>query len=166
MSKIYEDVSTETEYDLTKRRFCRQKIVILDLILKNPKIFKCQVLLLFFVLNDRKLSSHMTQISEHITSSNNKIHSYDETKQIIFSLGNKIFENNDNSSLQLTSLQDSLLMSIIDTPEWDLSKVDGKSFMRKVRTYEVKSSSTLFSCLIRAMYNTVNRAKKSLTLKS
>ena len=34
--------------------------------------------------------------------------------------------------------------------------------MRKVRTSSVKSSSTLFSCLIRAMYNRVNRYQKKL----
>ena len=53
-------------------------------------------------------------------------------------------------------LQNSLLMSIVDTPEKYLSKVDRKADMKKVRTSSVKSSSTLSSCSIRAMYNRVN----------
>ena len=47
-------------------------------------------------------------------------------------------------------------MSIVDTPEKDLSYVDRKSDMRKVRTYSVNSPSTLFSCSMCEMYNRDN----------
>ena len=39
-------------------------------------------------------------------------------------------------------------MSIVDTPEKDLSNVDHKYDMRKVSTYTANLSSTLFSCSI------------------
>ena len=51
-------------------------------------------------------------------------------------------------------------MSIVDIPEKDLSNVDRKSDTRKVRTSSVKSSSTLFSCSIHAMYNRVHCDQK------
>ena len=58
-------------------------------------------------------------------------------------------------------------MSIFDTHKKDLSKVDWKCDMRKVRASSVNSSSTLFFCSVRAMYNRFNRAQKqSLMLKS
>ena len=67
-------------------------------------------------------------------------------------------ENNDNSSPQLTHLQNSLLMNIVDTPEKYLSNVDRKSDMRKVRKSSGKSSSTSFSSSINAIHNKFNRA--------
>ena len=74
---------------------------------------------------------------------------------------------NNKSSLQLTCLQNSLLIIIVDTPEKDISNVDRKSDMIKVHTSSVKSSLSLFSCTIRAMYSIFNRAQKqSLMLKS
>ena len=48
-------------------------------------------------------------------------------------------------------------MIFVDTPEKDLSNVEGKSDMRKVRTSSVNSSST---------YNKVNLTKKHSMLKS
>ena len=51
-------------------------------------------------------------------------------------------------------------MNIFDTLEKYLSSVDRKYDVIKIRTSSVKSSSTLFSCLIRGMYNVVNRAQK------
>ena len=77
----------------------------------------------------------MDQISEHINSSNNKIHSYDQMRKMVVNLGSKKGKNNYNSSPKLTCLQNSLLMSIVDTPEKDLSNFEGKYYMRKVRTY-------------------------------
>ena len=82
--------------------------------------------MLFFVLNDKKLSQIMARISEHIYLGNNK--------------GDK----NDNSSPQISRIQNSLLISIVDTPKKDLSKVKGKSDTSKVRKYLVKSPQTLF----------------------
>ena len=58
-------------------------------------------------------------------------------------------------------------MSIVNTPKKYLSNVYGKYYMRKVRTSSVRSSSTLFSCSIHAMYNRFNSAKNlCLKLKS
>ena len=82
--------------------------------------------MLLFVLNDKKLSNIVAQISENIYLGNNK------------------GDNNDNSSPQTSRVQNSLLISIVDTPEKDLSKVEGKSDRSKVRTCLVKSSPTLF----------------------
>ena len=51
-------------------------------------------------------------------------------------------------------------MSIVSTPEKDLSNVDCKSYTRKLHTSSVNSSAELFSCSIRAMYNISNNAQK------
>ena len=40
-----------------------------------------------FFLNDKKLSSHMDQISEQINFSNNKFKSYNQMREIIVNLG-------------------------------------------------------------------------------
>ena len=123
--------------------------------------------MLFFLLNDKKLSSHMAWISEHINLSNQKIHSYDQMRKIIVNLIIKKYEDNNNSTCQLNHLHNSLLVSIVDTPEKDVSKFYRKIYKRKIRTPSIKSSSTLFSCSIRAMYNIVDLAQnKRLTLKS
>ena len=52
-------------------------------------------------------------------------------------------------------------MSIGDTPEKCLFNVDQKSDMRKLGMSSEISSSTLFSCSVRSMYNRVNSAKKT-----
>ena len=58
-------------------------------------------------------------------------------------------------------------MSIVDTPEKDGSKVDRKLYKRKNMYIFKNSSSTLFSCSIREMYNRVHRHQnKYLILKS
>ena len=58
-------------------------------------------------------------------------------------------------------------MSIYDTPENYLSNFDQKSDMRKVLPSLVHSSSTLFSCSIRTMYNRAHSTKnKCLVFKS
>ena len=107
----------------------------------------------------------MAQTSEHINSSNQKIHPYYRMRKMIVNLSSKKCKNNNKSTCQLCHLQIFLLMSIVNNPEKDLYNVDWKSDMRKVRTSSVNSSSTLFSCSIYAMYNKVNRAlKKRLML--
>ena len=63
-SKNNEDVSSKSEYHTAKRRVRRHKKIILDLLLNKPKSFEWQVSFLFFVINDTKLSSHMSHISE------------------------------------------------------------------------------------------------------
>ena len=66
----------------------------------------------------------MAWISEHINSSNCKIYSHDQMSKMIVNLGSKKCENNNNSTCRLGSLHNSLLISISDTPENDLSNVD------------------------------------------
>ena len=89
------------------------------LLLNKPKSFEWQVLLLFHVINDKKLSSHMAQISEQINYPNKKIHSYNQMRKMIIDIGSKKGENNDTYSPQITRLQNSLLMIIADTPAID-----------------------------------------------
>ena len=111
----------------------------MDLLLKKPKSFECQVSLLFFVLNDEKLWSHIDQISKHINYPDQKIHSYDQTIKIIVNSDSKKVENNDNYSTQLTRLYNSSLTSIVETTEKNLWNVDKIYGMRKVHTSSVKS---------------------------
>ena len=115
-SNNYEYVSSVSEYDSAKWIVFRDKKIILDLLLNKLNIFELQVSLLFFVLNDKKLSSHMAQISEHINSLHQKIYSRDQMIKIIVNLGSNKCEDNNNSTCQLNHLQNSLLMSIVDTP--------------------------------------------------
>ena len=61
--------------------------------------------MLFFVSNDKNISSHMGQSSEHINSSNQKIHSYDQMIKMIVNLGNNKCKNNNNYTWQLISPQ-------------------------------------------------------------
>ena len=62
-------------------------------------------------------------------------------------------ENNANSSPQLTFLHHYLVMSIVDTPEKDLSNNDRKYDMMKLHISSVKWLLPLFLCSIHAMYN-------------
>ena len=80
----------------------------------------------------------MAQISEHINFSNKKNHSFDQTSEMIVNLGSKKSKNYNTSIFQLTRLYNFSLMSIVDTPEKDLSNVDQKSDMRKVCTSSIK----------------------------
>ena len=58
-------------------------------------------------------------------------------------------------------------MSIVNTPEKDVSNDNRKVYKRKIRTSLINSSSELFYCSICAMYNRVHRAQnKRLMLKS
>ena len=87
--------------------------------------------------------------------------------KIIFNLSNNTCENNNNSTGHINHIQNTLLMIIVDIPKKYVSNFDRKLDHRKVRTSPIKSSSTLFSCSIRAMYNGVHRAQnKRLMLKS
>ena len=87
----------------------------------------------------------MTQITKSIFN--------DKTRKMIVNLGIKKGKINNKSSPQLTRLHNSLLMSIVKTPESNLSNVEGGYDMRKVRTSLAKSSLRLFLCSMRAMYN-------------
>ena len=81
-------------------------------------------------------------------------------RKIIVNLGIKKDKNSNKLSPQLTRLQNSLLISIVENPERGLSNVEGKYDMNKSRTSSVNSSSKLFLCSIRSMYNRVDRANK------
>ena len=74
----------------------------------------------------------MSQISEHINSTNNKIHSCDQMSKIIVNLGSKKGDNNDNSSTQLSCPNNSLLMRIVYTSTKDLTNIEGKADKIKV----------------------------------
>ena len=80
----------------------------------------------------------------NISISQINIPSYDKIIRIIVNLGSKTVKNNDNSSLQHTHLNKSLLLRIIDTTEKYLSNVDSKYDMRKVRTSPINLSSNCF----------------------
>ena len=109
----------------------------------------------------------MDYISEHLNYSNAKIHSYDQMIKIIVNLVSTKCKNNNNSTCQLSCLHNLLFMSIVDTPEKDLSDFDRESDMRKLHKSSVKSSLPLFSCSIRAIYNRISRTQKQhIMLKS
>ena len=74
-------------------------------------------IIVIFVLNDNKLSSHMDQISEHNNPLDHKIHSHDQTRKMVVNISSKKCENNNNSTHQPNYLQNLLLISIVDTPE-------------------------------------------------
>ena len=59
---------------------------------------------------------------------------------MIFNLGSNKVDNKDNSSRQIYCLQNSLLMSIVDTPKKGLSNVEDKYDTRKVHTSSLKPS--------------------------
>ena len=53
------------------------------LLLNKSNIFEWQVLLLFFVFSDNKVSSHTDQISEHIDSSKHNIPFYYQISKMV-----------------------------------------------------------------------------------
>ena len=88
----------------------------------------------------------MSQISEHIISSNNKINSYDKMIKMLVNLGSK----------KWICFEWVLYTPLKRIDQMFICKLD----MIKVGTSSVKSSSKLFSCSIRAMYNLVTCAQK------
>ena len=88
---------------------------ILDLLLNKSNSFELQLSLLFFILNEKTLSQHMDQISEHINSSNKFFYSHDQTRKMIVNWGSNIWKNNNNSTCQLSRLHNLSLVSIVDT---------------------------------------------------
>ena len=116
-------------------------------------------IIVIFVLNDKKLSSHIDNISKHINSSNHKIHYHDQMRKMIFNLSIKECENkNNNSTCQINNRQNILLMSSVEIPQNNVSNVDRKLDKRKMRNYSINSSSTLFYCSISSIYNRVHCA--------
>ena len=114
-SKNHEYVSSGSEYDSVKWTVRCHKNIILNLLLNESKSYEWKMSLLFFVLKNKKLSSHMDQIGEHINSSNHKSHSHYQMRKIIVNIGNKKCKNKNNSTCQLTRLHNLILMSIVDT---------------------------------------------------
>ena len=88
----------------------------------------------------------MDQVSENINYTNHKIHSYDQMRIMVVNLGGKKVDDYKKSSTKLSCPQNSLLMIIVDTTEKGLYNVEGKSDTSKVRTYSLKSISTIFAC--------------------
>ena len=86
---------------------------------------------------------------------------------MIVNLSNKKWEKNNNSTDHLNHIQKLLLISIVDTPGMDVSNGDRTFDKGKIRTSLIKSSSTLFSCSLHAMYNRFHCDKNQrLMLKS
>ena len=83
--------------------------------------------------------------------------------KMIVRLVSKKFIKNFNSTCKLRHLKSFSMMSIVETPEKDISNVDWKSDMRKVYAYSFKLSSTIFSFSRCAMYNRVNRSKNNFS---
>ena len=86
---------------------------------------------------------------------------------MIFNLVIKRGDNNDNYSTQLYHLHNSLIMRIVDITEKDFYNDEGKSETRKVYISLIKSSSIIFSCSVREIYNRVHPSQKQrLILRS
>ena len=77
-------------------------------------------------------------------------------RKIIFNLGSKKYEDNKNSTCKLNYLQNSLLMSIVDNPEKNVSTFNRKIDKRKIGTSSIMSSSALFYFLVHVIYNIVH----------
>ena len=101
----------------------------------------------------------MYQISEHVNSSNNNIHSYYQMQKVIVKLSNNKCKNNNKFTDHFNQTQKLLLMIIVDSPEKDLSNVDRKANKRKIRTSLINPSSELFPISILAMYNKFHHAQ-------
>ena len=105
LSTNREGVPPRTDFELAKRLICRYKNVIIDSLLNIFLSFGWKVSLLFLVLNDKKLSSHIDQTSQHINIKNHKIYSfYQMKKKLILHLGSQKGDTNDDSSLKLTDI--------------------------------------------------------------
>ena len=61
-------------------------------------------IVVIFFLRDKNVASHMDHISKNNNSSNDKVHSCDQTRKTIVNLDSKKGEKNNNSSPQLTCL--------------------------------------------------------------
>ena len=63
----------------------------------------------------------MKQLGEHINYINQNIHAFDQISKIVFYLGSKKGVINDEYSPKLTDIYTYLSISIVDTPEKDIS---------------------------------------------
>ena len=79
-------------------------------------IFKCQELLLIFILNENRLSSHMNHLSQHIISSNYNINTFDRMGKMIVGLYDEKGSSDNDYSPKCMDLKNKLLMIIVDSP--------------------------------------------------
>ena len=63
-----------------------------------------QGLIGFFVINEKKLSSHIYHISKNVKYSTQKINSYDQMIKIVLNLGIKKDDKNNYSYTKLTHI--------------------------------------------------------------
>ena len=61
-------------------------------------------IIVIFLIDEMKLSSNMDEISEHINSTNHKIHSYHQMGKMIVNLNKKKCENKNNSTEYLNQI--------------------------------------------------------------
>ena len=101
------------------------------------------VIIVIFFLNDNKLSSHVSQISEHINSSNQKNHSYDQMVKVIVNLG--INKDKKNSSPQHTRLHHSLLNC------WLTASITYHDFLHRFRAGRGTGTATLEAKLLQQL---------------
>ena len=78
---------------------------------------------------------------------------------MIVNLSNKKCKNNNKSTGNLSHIHKSFLIIMVETPEKGVSNFDRKGDKRKIRTSLINSSSTLFSCSIREIYNIFHLAQ-------
>ena len=107
-----------------------------------------------FVLDDKKLSSHMYQISQHINTTNRKLHSYNQMSRKIVNLGVKKVDKNDNLFPKVMNIQNYLLMRIIYTSKKYVSNGEGNLLTRKLHASSINYYYYLLSLSVRVIYNT------------
>ena len=78
-----EDVSSVSEYYSAKLILRRNKNIIMYLLSNISKSLNGRYHCYFVVVNEKKLSSHMAYISEHINSSNQKNHFLDQMEKLL-----------------------------------------------------------------------------------
>ena len=110
-------------------------------------------IIVIFFIKDNKYHLMWLRLVNNLITQINQIIPMINKKMVVNFSSNK-GKNNDNSSNQINRLHNSLIISIVNTPEKYLSNFDGKSDTIKVSAYSVNSSSTLCSYSIGAMYNT------------
>ena len=97
----------------------RHKNIILDLVWKKSKSFEWQVSLYFLPSTTKHLYHICLILVNTLITQITKFHSYDQMIKIVVNLGSNKYKNNYYYTFQLRSLQNSLLISIVDTPEKD-----------------------------------------------
>ena len=97
----------------------RHKNIILDLVWKKSKSFEWQVSLYFLPSTTKHLYHICLILVNTLITQITKFHSYDQMIKIVVNLGSNKYKNNYYYTFQLRSLQNLLLISIVDSPEMD-----------------------------------------------